>query len=291
LSGERQDKVDVLNGREVRLPIVTGYEDTPAGHDALVLGAQLARLTALRPVVTTVYPGDGRGVTAVARDPRWRQRTEVVARDRLARARTLVGGERLGADPEFCWLGPASPHTALVEYADEVGASVLVVGSTGHGLAGRLAPGGTVQRLLPLARCPVAVAPRGYRHVAREQITVIAVAYDASPEADRAAAVAAHLAACTGAALRFVAVAEAAVQRPAARAAVQRGLAYAPAEIDAFVDVVDGTVGRTLADLPGRTDLLVIGLRGYRFLRRLLLGGAVGVLVREAYYPVVVVPA
>ena len=51
------------------MPIVTGYEDTPAGHDALVLGAQLARLTGMRAVVASVYPQDGRGVTAVARDP------------------------------------------------------------------------------------------------------------------------------------------------------------------------------------------------------------------------------
>jgi len=102
--------------------------------------------------------------------------------------------------------------------------------------------------------------------------------------------VAAHLAGRTGAALRFVAVAEIPEQRSAARAAVQRGLAYAPVEIDALADVVDGSVGRTLADLPGRTDLLVVGARGYRFMPRLLPGGVVGVLVRTAYYPVVVVP-
>jgi nucleotide-binding universal stress UspA family protein len=165
-----------------------------------------------------------------------------------------------------------------------------VVGSTGHGLGGRLAAGGTVQRLLPLIRCPVAIAPRGYRHTAPGRVTVVAVAYDASPESDRAAAVAAHLAARTGAALRFVAVAEKPEDRPAARAAVQRGLAYAPVDVDAFVDVVDGPVARTLAELPDRTDLLVVGSRGYRFMRRLLLGGVVGVLVRSAYYPVVVVP-
>ena len=39
-----------------------------------------------------------------------------------------------------------------------------------------------------------------------------------------------------------------------------------------------------------RTDLLVIGARGYRFMRRILLGGVLGVLVRSAYYPVVIVP-
>ncbi len=172
-----------------------------------------------------------------------------------------------------------------------MGAAFLVVGSTGHGLAGKLAPGGTVQRLLPTATCPVAVAPRGHRHFATDRITAVSVAYDGSPEADRAAVVAARLARRSGAALRFVAVAETPEQRPAAQAAVLRGLACAPVEIDALADVVDGPVGPTLADLPERTDLLVIGSRGYRFMRRILLGGVLGVLVRSAYYPVVVVPS
>jgi nucleotide-binding universal stress UspA family protein len=273
------------------LAIITGYEDTPAGHDALVLGAQLSRLTDLRAVVTTVQPNDGRGVTAVARDARWRRAVEVVARERFARARTLVGTDGFGeVEPEFRWLGPAAPHSALAAEAEDVGAAFLVVGSTGHGLTGRLAPGGTVQRLLPLAPCPVAIAPRGYRHTAPPRVTVVSVAYDASPEADRAAAVAVHLAVRTGAALRFVAVAEAPTDRPAAQAAVHRGIARAPVEIDALGDVVDGSVGRTLAELPERTDVLVVAARGYRFMRRLLLGGVVGVLVSSAYYPVVVVP-
>jgi nucleotide-binding universal stress UspA family protein len=274
------------------VPILTGYEDTPGGHDALFLGARLARLTQLRPVFSTVYPTDGQGYSSVARDPRWRQKTEVVARDRFARARTLVGDEGFGAvDPEFRWLGPASAHTALTEYAEELGASFLVVGSTGHGLIGRLAPGRTVQRLLPLATCPIAIAPRGYRHTRPGPITVVTVAYDATPEADRAAAVATHIATHSGAALRLVAVAETPEQRPAARAAVQRGLAFTPVDVDALADVVDGPVGQTLADLPERTDILVVGSRGYRFMQRLLLGGVVGVLVRSARYPVVVVPS
>ena len=78
------------------MPIVTGYEDTPAGHDALVLGAQLARLTGMRAVVASVYPENGRGVTAVARDPRWRERTETIARERFARARARIDAHGYG---------------------------------------------------------------------------------------------------------------------------------------------------------------------------------------------------
>jgi hypothetical protein len=44
---------------------------------------------------------------------------------------------------------------------------------------------------------------------------------------------------------------------------------------------VDG-VRRCRTDLPERTDVLVVGSRGYRMMRRVLLGGVAGVLVRTA---------
>lgn len=272
------------------MPIVTGYDDTPGGHDALVLGAQLTRLTGLGAIVATVYPTDGRGLAAVAHDPRWLPRARKIALARFARAREVVG-EGWGVDePEFTALGPGPVAAVLTDYTDEVGAAVLVVGSSGHGLLGRLAPGRTVQRLLPVCHCPVAIAPRGYRHDTGAGIRSIAVAYDGSAEADRAVATAVHLASRTGAVLRFVTVAPTRDDEAAARVQAHKGVASAPVEIDAVADVVVGPVARMLSDLPERADLLVIGSRGYRFMQRLLLGGVVAALVRSARYPVVVVP-
>lgn len=273
------------------MPIVTGYEDTPGGHDALVLGAQLTRLTGLSAVVATVYPTDARGLAVVARDPRWRDKARAVAAGRFTRARRLIGDGWGDDEPEFVALTPGSVADVLADHADDVGAAVLVVGSTGHGLLGRLAPGRTVQRLLPLARCPVAIAPRGYRHLGTGVMTVVAVAYDGSAEADRAVTTAVHLAGRTGAAVRVVTVAETAGGVPAAQATAHKAMASLPVEVDAFCDVVVGPVAATLAALPDRTDLLVVGSRGYRFMQRLLLGGVAGVLVRTARYPVIVVPA
>lgn len=273
------------------MPIVTGYEDTPAGHDALVLGAQLARLTGLAPVVATVYPGDAHGLAAVAKDPRWIPRARAVALARFARARELVGaGWGREHEPQFVALGPGPVPVVLTDYAEEIGAAVLVVGSTGHGLLGRLAPGRTVQRLLPITRCPVAVAPRGYRHTSPTGMTVVTIAYDGTAEADRATALAVHLASRTGAALRYVTVAPTNADVPAARAVVHKGVASAPVEIDTLADVVVGPVASTLAELPERTDLLIVATRGYRLMRHLLLGGVAGTLVRTARYPVVFVP-
>uniref|UniRef100_UPI0015F0C8E6 universal stress protein n=1 Tax=Pseudonocardia pini TaxID=2758030 RepID=UPI0015F0C8E6 len=79
---------------------------------------------------------------------------------------------------------------------------------------------------------------------------------------------------------------------PAATETAHKGIAQAPVEIDALTDVVVGrSVAETLADLPERTDVLVVGSRGYPMMKRLLLGGVAGVLVRSARYPVIVVPA
>ena len=274
------------------MPIVTGYEDTPGGHDALVLGAQLTRLTGLGAIVATVYPSDGRGLAGAAArdDAHWLPRARRIALGRFVRAREFIGTGWGHEEPEFIALGPGPVAGVLTDFADEVGAAVLVVGSTGHGLLGRIAPGRTVQRLLPASRCPVAIAPRGYRHTAGAGILSVAVAYDGSPAADRAVATAVHLASRTGAVLRFVTVAPTREEEPAARVLAHKGVASAPLEIDALADVVVGPVARMLADLPERADVLVIGSRGYRFMRRLLLGGVAGALVRNARYPVVVVP-
>jgi nucleotide-binding universal stress UspA family protein len=272
------------------VPIVTGYEDTPGGHDALVLGAQLSRLTGLAAVVATVYPTDGRGLATVAHDPRRLPRARKVALARFARARTLVADGWGGDEPEFVALGPGPVPEVLLDHAEEVGAAVLVLGSTGHGLLGRLAPGRTVQRILPASRCPVAIAPRGYRHIVGAGIVSIALAYDGTAEADRAAAVTVHLASRTGAVVRVVTVAPTPDGAPAARAVAHRGMAALPVELDALADVPIGPVSRVLADLPERPDLLVVGSRGYRFMRRMLLGGVAGALVRTARYPIVVVP-
>ena len=48
--------------------------------------------------------------------------------------------------------------------------------------------------------------------------------------------------------------------------------------------------GKAREGVTRKTDVLVVGSRGYRLMRRVLLGGVAGVLVRTARYPVVVVP-
>ena len=178
--------------------------------------------------------------------------------------------------------GAAADAAARARFAGEINALHIdtVLARGGHGQdTGRLARKYRSGDDAPVAPDDRFVAPWA------------ALAYDGSPEADRASVTAVHLASRTGAVLRFVTVAPTPEDEPAARAMAHKGGATAPLDIDALADVVVGPVARVLADLPERTDILVIGSRGYRFMRRLLLGGVAGALVRSARYPVVIVPS
>jgi nucleotide-binding universal stress UspA family protein len=211
--------------------------------------------------------------------------------------------------------GARGLHDAAVsEQAD-----LVVVGSSHHGPLGRVLLGSVGERLLNGAPCAVAIAPRG--HAAREvrEIRLIAVAFDASPEAQLALRAAHDLAIRTGAALHVLMV----IEPPAAipgqfvplpgleplitiergealqrqeqsaqnaldtalaeigdEAAVQRRVLFGIDPAAAILELVDANV-----------DLLLLGSRAYGPVRRALVGSVSSAVVRHARCPVLVMPA
>ena len=230
------------------------------------------------PTVATVYPDDDAIVDATEA----RQNAE----RRLDAARAVVGGR---ANVRFEAIGPTYASLGLHEYAEQTGADLLVVGSSEHAPTGAITPDSTVERLLNGAPCPVAVAPRGYRECSTA-IGDIAVAYDGSPEAQRALGIAVQLAQRINASLRLVAVAR--EPDEALSAALDVASRELPPSLKVTTEVVIGPdVADALADLPQQsTDLLVCGSRGVGPRRRVLLGSASTRLIRSAAYPVIVVP-
>lgn len=278
------------------MPIIVGYTDTPGGHDALVLGARFARAGDHRVNVVTAYPEDGGGLAAAASDPRWIKDAEKTARRRFANARTRLARD---AEPEddsdnrvkYSIVGPGKPGDILLEEAGRLGADLIVVGSVGHGLLGRLAVGRTVHSLLASATVPVVIAPRGYRHTVRRQFRVLAVAVDSTDKSLRAVDFAADLAGRIDAQIECVTVVTSDAARPEGARLVARARARIPTDLDAYGHVlVDSDIAGTLADLPLKVDALVVVARGYSLMRRLLLGNVIGRLVRGSSYPVVVLP-
>jgi len=287
--------------------IVAGHDGTDSGDDAATLGAQLAQATKESLVVVTVYPEENPiGVGRV--DAEWVSHLREQAQEVSASARRTL--EEHGVPAEYRVVGSSSAAHGLDDVAEAEGASMIVVGSARHGARRRISPGSTGERLLHGASCPVAVAPRGYRERASEApVRRIGVAYLDAPEAREALKVAVDLVQRTGAALTLYTVvapraevfapvtgrdAEEAFMgavRESTRAALDEALASLPEGVTAADELLEGDVVEELAALDEREcDLLVCGSRGYGPVRRVLLGGVSGRLIKRAACPLVVVP-
>jgi nucleotide-binding universal stress UspA family protein len=196
-----------------------------------------------------------------------------------------------------------SPAQGLHELAEQEEASLIAVGATHRGAAGRLLLGSVGHRLLHGAPCAVMVVPAD----GAEQIRTIAVAYDHGEESRAALSVAADLAVRLGARLQLITavppvaisvaggpLTTAELERIATRERREAGetvLADLPQAVQAEARVVVGPVGPAIAAAVFEAvDLLVAGSRGYGPLRSVLLGSVSGYLADHASCPVLVVP-
>jgi len=287
--------------------IVIGFDCSSSGEDALTLGGSLARATGAAPLVITVYPQENPiGVGRV--DAEWVAYMREQAQDMSAAGRRFL--EERGVEAEYRVVGAGSAAHGLDDVAEAEQASMIVVGSSRRGARRRISPGSTGERLLHGAICPVAVAPRGLRERPPDlSFERIGVAYVDTPEAREALAVATDLARRTGARLHLYTVvapraevfapvtgrdaeeAFLATVRDGAREALDKALASLPDDVEATEELLEGNVVDELASLDEReVDLLVCGSRGYGPVRRVLLGGISGRLIRHAACPLVVVP-
>jgi nucleotide-binding universal stress UspA family protein len=186
---------------------------------------------------------------------------------------------------------------------------MVVAGSHRSGAFGRVASGGTAERLLHGSGCPVAVAPRGYRRRVTDKLRRIGVAFVDTPDGREAVRQAADLAARSGLPLTVLSVVAVhtnwfvpeAVRpeeetvpievRKEYQEALDRALAGLPEEVRATGELLYGEVVDELSVVGERgVDLLVCGSRGYGPVRRVLLGTVSAALLRQASVPVLVVP-
>jgi nucleotide-binding universal stress UspA family protein len=279
-------------------PILAGVDGTNSGLDAVALAARLARATGDPLIVACVYPQDTRpgADDEAAREP---------AAEALEVARELLGGLTV----EYRTTASSSPARGLAELAEEEDAAMTVVGSHRRGPFGRVASGGTAERLLHGSGCPVAVAPRGYRRREQAGLRRIGVAFVGTPDGHEAVRHAADLAARSGLPLTLFSVISVhhtwfvpEAVRPEEETipvevgkdyqeALDRALAGLPDGVKATGELLYGDVVDELSVVGERgVDLLVCGSRGYGPVRRVLLGTVSAALVRQASIPVLVVP-
>lgn len=268
--------------------IVVGYDGTATGIDALRLAAELAEPAAGEVVVAAVYDHDNEFAELV----------EARLTEGLALLPRRTGARAAAAD--------GSPARGLREIAAAEEADLLVVGATHRGAVARATVGGVGEHLLHGAPCPVAVAPAGYAQDPAEAPELIAVAYDGSPEARSALALATRLALEARARIRLIGVVElqpilgytpaanyAEVEREARdalRARLEAAALELPYEVGPETALGKGSAAEQIITRLGRAGMLVTGSRGYGPLRRVLLGSVSAALAHAAPVPLLITP-
>jgi nucleotide-binding universal stress UspA family protein len=284
-------------------PVVVGFDGTPSGEDALALAGAVTRVLDTSLVVATVHPAPV-PVSPGRVDAEW-----VADRHRQAEL-VLDAARRLLADAasvDFRVVASSSAAHGLHDLAEELGASVIVVGSSRIAAENRLFAGSTADRLLAGSRAPVAVAPAGMRNRGLGVPERIGVAYIDTPDGHAALDLAVRLATRVGASLTLYSVLadEAEVVLPVigkdaeqgfvtmAHQSFQRALDVAvagiPTEVRGTGHILTGDVVDVLSELD-EVDVLFCGSRGYGPTLRVLLGGVSSRLVRSARTPIIVVP-
>lgn len=279
-------------------PILVGIDPLRHDPEAPVLAALLARATGAPVIAVATY--DNTPYRLGVADDRELRGTALA---RLAAIEPAFHGLEL----ETAALAGPSAARVLHDYAEQRGAGLLVLGSTHHGVAGRITLGSTADPLLHGATFPVAVAPRGFAE-RMHGIDRVGAAFIDSREGHEALRAAAALATAFGAELRAVTAVD-----PIAWNATSLVQPYdVRARLDLSRDHAETTLRRAVDSLvpamPVRTevlvnspvpalerfsndvDVLVCGSRGYGPLGSVLLGGVSRRLVHRAVCPVIVVP-
>lgn len=294
------------------MEIVIGTTPDPAGDDAVALGIAAARTFGAVPVLTHVYatPYDYPSMATV--DAEWRTYLKEQARRVVRDAADGLGTVTDVPLIETTVYGHRSSGMGLAEVAQQRAADYIVIGSAPGGPVDRLHTGSTADQLFHGSPVPVLMAPHGYRRVAPGRIGRLVVAYQMTPESDRAADVAPHVAALGGVPLHLVTVIERvrpfygtglgaeaelpvlqALHEGATGALRRAAVAAAAAGVDdVSYEVVEGAgISAALSRVSWRDDdLLVVGSSGRGPLRRVFLGDMSFKLLRAAPVATMVLP-
>lgn len=285
-------------------PILVGYEAGRGDRAPLEFGLAAAGFTGAPLIVAAVHSSvaGGGDVRAGVVDEELEEGSGETL-DHLAEEL-----RQQGIDVDCRSLPGTSAARALHEAAEELGAGLLVVGSTERGGIGRVLPGSTAQRLMHGAPCPIAVVPRSWQR--GDGLRTIGVGYVDTAEGHNALEGALALARRSGAKLRVLSAAK---ERPATetygggdaltpatryedlesalRVSAERAVEAATSgvsDVEIEPDVSVGDPADFLIAASEQLDLLICGSRGYGPARAVLLGGVSRRVVSEARCPVIV---
>ncbi len=268
--------------------VVVGVDGHQGSRDAVALAKGLVEQDG-ELTLAYVYSGDVRTWRGSSAD--YDAAEQERALELLAKAR-----DEAGITAQLRCKGASAAGRGLHVLAEAAGADLLVVGSSRHGLLGRVLLGDDTRAALNGAPCAVAIAPSGYSRepgVMRE----IGVAYNGSTESEHALGVARKLASEHATRLSaFEAVSLPAYLWAGGPAPVVAPIEEMITEACQRIAALDGVephaaYGRPseeLAVYSASLDLLIVGSRDYGPIGRLVHGSTSQQLTRSARCPLLV---
>lgn len=281
--------------------IVVGYTATKTGRDAVAFAARLASaIDAVLDVAIILPSGDRSVITPpdASYDRHLREQAQqwiAAAIDRIPA--DVVAHAHVRAAESFA--------EGLVEIADGLDASYIVVGAADGASRGRHRLGSTTTELLHSSDVPVVLVPRGARKVAPETgISRVTVAVGTRPGADALIGATAGLAQAAGVPVRLLsllpvdlpATADTAAIRIAGSTEADEVLAAARAELpDGLTADVVVAAGDSIEDAVSHLEwqggeVVLVGSSRLAQPRRLFLGSTAAKMLKEITVPVIVVP-
>ena len=293
------------------MTVVVGYIPYRGGRGALDLGLQLAHARGEAMAVVTVIPRQWSTPSMAKIDAEYAEYARQVGEEAEQQARDYLRDTSVEVETTYRATTGRSVSSALVETAQELGGSTLVIGSSADSPEGRIVTGATAEKLLHSAHVPLAISPRGYQSVAAAGFTRLTCAFSDSESSVRTVAHAAELAKQLGVPMRVASfgVRHATMYPPevgltaedsvldswADQAADAQRRLVADGVIDAAVPCVIGTGSGWVESVGSidwqRDELLAIGSSAAGPLARVFLGSRAAKLIRAAPVPVVMLPS
>ncbi|MEO2134042.1 universal stress protein [Microbacterium sp.] len=281
--------------------VVVGYTATKPGRDAVSFAARLAAALDAVLDVAIILPRSDRSVITPP-DAGYERHLHAQAQTWIAQAI-----DRIPADVvAHAHVRPAESFAeGLIEIADELRASYVVVGAADGASRGRHRLGSTTTELLHSSDVPVVLVPRGARKIAPETgITRLTVAVGTRPGADALIAETAALAQGLGVPVRLLSLlpvdlppsADTGAIRLASSTKADEVLAAARAELPAGLHTdVAVAAGESIEEAVSYLDwqpgeVVLVGSSRLAQPRRLFLGSTAAKMLHEITVPVIVVP-
>ena len=298
------------------MTVLVGYVPSSGGRSALDLATQIARSGRGEPVVVAaVVPRPWSNPSMARVDAEYAAWAHEQAGAALGQAREYLAGQAPDVSIDFREVAGRSVSDTLVGTAEEVGADLLVLGSSTDGRMGQVVIGSTAAPLLHSAPLKVALAPRGYRTAPGAVVERVSCSFPGTEDATDLLTATAAVTARMDAALRVVTfgVQGRTMYPPEVgldvekhvltqwREQIERAQAEAVDRLCALGLVSERTEtavamgggwAQALDDVEWRrNEVLVVGSSGEGRLARVFLGSRAIKIVRHSPVPVVIVPS